>query len=257
MNGDALDVFEQQMAQGKLYAKLHLRQCKLQFALDGIEAMQELAPNSYASISFGKQSLCLAHMLYRIKPDLPMFFLASWESFVIHNYEEIIESFTSRWPINLQIVMADNVSENPELGWQETRDLGQNDLQNMVNRADWDGWYWGLSKDESNQRRLTLSRRDGQPSGLHRLIYRYKDGRYRCCPLAEWTTLDLAAYISEHDIPLLNIYRCLGLEARTTARLTRKAAEWGGLTALQHSNISAFNQLCQRFPELRGVDKHQ
>lgn len=245
-----MNVFEQQMEQGRLYMQLSERRRKLDFARAGIEAMRQLAPHAYASISFGKQSICLAHMLYQVEPEIPMFFLASWESFAMYDYEHVIAEFTSRWPINLTIVQADNVTGNDGMTWKQTRDLGQNDLQSMCQRADWDGWYWGLSKEESQGRRRTLSVRwDGQP---HLSIFRYKDGKYRCCPLMNWSILDIAAYMQEHGIPLLDVYQRFGLEIRTTARITRNAAELGGVAYLKQLGTERLNRLAARFPELRG-----
>lgn len=245
-----MNLFERQMAEGALYAKIALHQHRRQFALEGIAAMRKLAPLAYASISFGKQSICLAHMLYRAEPQMPMYFLASWESWLIHNYKEVIETFLASWPINLTIVQTDNVSDDPSRSWKESRDLGQSDLQNMTSRADWDGWYWGLAKEESRGRKHTLSVRwKGQP---HPTIFRYADGKYRCCPLMEWSTLDVAAYIHEHDLPLLSLYKEHGLQMRTTARVTRNMAEFGGVAYLKHFNVGNLNRLAARFPELRG-----
>lgn len=243
-----MGIFEQQIEAGALYAKTKERQYKLDFARAGIEAMMKIAPHSYASISFGKHSICLAHMLYQIDREIPMFFLASWESWIIHNYDEVIAAFVSRWPINLTIVQTDNVSGNT-LSWKETRDLGQFDLQSMCNRADWDGWYWGLTKEESYGRYRTLSVRwKGQP---HPTIFRYVDGKYRCCPLMEWNLLDIAAYIWENDLPVLDIYKVGGFEMRTTARVTRNMAEMGGIAHLRHLSLERLNKLTERFPELR------
>lgn len=220
---------------------------KLNFAFAAIDKMFEIAPNSYLSLSWGKQSIVLAHMLYQIKPDTPMYFLASWESFLLYNYEEVIDRFTSKWPVNAHIVMKDNVSDN-DLDWQATRDLGSNDLASMVNRSDWDGWFWGLSKDESAQRRITLSRQKG--SRPHPSIFTYKDGKYRCCPLMDWGIMDLAAYIVHHDIPLLDAYYEHGLEYRTTARITRDMAELGGMRKLKQQSMDAYNKIKKRFPQL-------
>lgn len=244
-----MTVFERQMQEGALYMRLRQRRSRLDFALAGIAAMQELAPSAYASVSFGKQSVCLAHMLYQIEPEIPMFFLASWESFIIHNFDEVIKSFRERWPINLTIVKADNVSDN-ELSWKETRDLGRGDLQKMCARADWDGWYWGLVKEESFGRRVTLSYRwEGQP---HPTIFKYTDGKYRCCPLRNWDNRDVAAYLHEHDLPVLDLYKRVGLQARTTARVTHDMAEMGGVAFLKNMDIERLNELTARFPELRN-----
>ena len=244
-----MNIFDQQIEQGKVYARLDVYKRKLEYALDGIDAMRKLAPLSYLSLSFGKQSIVLAHMLYQLDPNIPMYFLASGESFIIHNFEEVIEKFKSRWNINLTIVYRDHVFDDESNNWQQSRDKGKGDLESMCNRDDWDGWYWGLAKDESKARRITLSKR--WPMQPHPTIFKYIDGKYRCCPIMNWQLLDLAAYIATYDIPMLNQYHSMGLQSRTTARITRKAARWGGVMTIKQTDISAFNRLCARFPELR------
>jgi len=242
-------IFEQEMESGRLYARLHQCQYRRDFALAGISAMMELAPHSYASISFGKQSICLAHMLYQIVPELPMYFLASWESWIIHNYDEVIAEFLDMWPIDLHIIQTDNVSNN-SLSWKETRDIGQFDLQNMCKREEWDGWYWGLSKEESVGRLRTLSKKwPGQP---HLTIFKYTDDKYRCCPLMEWEIMDIAAYLGDYHIPVLDAYKIGGLEMRTTARVTRNMAEMGGIAHLRYMSVERLNKLTDRFPEVRA-----
>lgn len=245
-----MTLFEQQLAQGRLYAKLSTYRRKLAFALEGIALMRACAPHSYLSLSFGKQSIVLAHMLYQRDPQMPMYFLASGESWIIHNYADVIEQFMSRWPINLHIVQTDHVFDGSAKDWTTSRHAGKGDLERMCNRADWDGWYWGLAKEESVKRRMTLSlKQDEQP---HPTIFRYADRKYRCCPLANWRLEDLAAYIGTYEIPLLSDYYEHGLQTRTTARITRECAELGGVIQVKQTSITAFNRLCERFPELRA-----
>lgn len=244
-----MNEFERQIEQGLVYSRLDVYKRKLAFALEGIESMRKLAPLSYLSLSFGKQSIVLAHMLYHIEPTMPMYFLASGESFIIHNFEQVIAEFCERWKINLTIVRRDHVFDDDNKTWQQSRDEGKGDLESMCNREDWEGWYWGLAKDESKARRFTLSKRwEGQP---HPTIFKYSDEKFRCCPIMNWNVNDLAAYIATHEIPVLEQYHRMGLQSRTTARITRKAAENGGVLEVKKTNITAFNRLCARFPELR------
>lgn len=242
---------------------------------DAIGEMLKLGERFYVSLSFGKQSLIVAHMLYHVAPATPMFFLASSESWIMHDFADVIHSFMSRWPINLTVIQTNNAAldidadvaelsrRQPSItwrfkppgdlswNWKQSRDYGQSDLEQMVSRDDYDGWFWGLAKEESVGRRITLSLRwDGQP---HPAIYRYSDDKFRCCPLSNWQSLDLAAYIAEHDLPMLDAYRQRGLAARTTARVTRNAAEHGFMSLSRHYNIQVVNHLCARFPELRGA----
>lgn len=239
--------FERQMAEGRLHAKLPLFRRRLDFALDGIRAMLDAAPRAYVSISFGKQSLVLAHMVRQLAPDMPMHFLASEETWALYDYGPVIESFCSRWPIQLTIHQTTRLSGADT--WKDARDAGDRDLQDMCDRAEWDGWYWGLAKEESPQRRMTLlaAYKQGTP---HPTIYRYADGKLRCCPLMHWDTRDLAAYIGLHDLPLLNIYRRYGLQQRTTARITKKMLRNQGMALVRMTNSAGFRQLVDRFPEI-------
>lgn len=260
------------LLQGKLHARSSSFQRKLHDAKKGISLFLEICPTCYVSVSFGKQSICLAHMIYQIVPEIPMYFLASSETWIIHNYLDVIDKFMAKWPIKLTIVQTNHAAinierhiqrlsqlhsliqwnirplGNPDWTWQESRDAGEDDLAMMVDRTDWDGWFWGLTKLESKGRKLTLLEKwPGQP---HHSMFKYHDGKFRSCPLARWTDDDVGAYIASYNIPLLDIYWQYGLSARTTARITRKAAEMGGVAFVKMYGTAARNELCHRFPEL-------
>lgn len=268
-----VELLEYQLEAGRLRASLPVYKRRLQFALDGLDKMFERCPRVYVSLSFGKQSLVIAHMVFSIRPNTPMFFLASSESWEMHNFADVITEFLSQTPVNLTIVQTNRLGadlsgpiidlatrcpgvlwrftgwDRPGDSWETSRQAGKHDLQNMTQRDAWDGWIWGLAKEESRARRLTLSRKwDGQP---HPSIFRYSDGKFRCCPLANWEVMDLAAYIAMHNLPLLSEYHRHGLEARTTARMTGRAAAFGGATSLRQRDALGFNDLARMFPELR------
>lgn len=240
-------IFERQMFAGKIYARSKRRAGRLAFAREGIRAMLDAAPRAYLSLSWGKQSICLAHMIFEIAPETPMFFLASDESWDLHNFREVIDEFTGRWPINYRTVQTNRLFGAES--WDEGRKAGQNDLQEMCRREEWDGWFWGLAKEESRVRRIVLLK---NPSNIHRTIYRYKDGKLRCCPLMDWETDDIAAYVGEHDLPLLSIYRKYGLEMRTTARLTGTAVRRGGAW-LRGANSRGVRKIKNRAPHVEGI----
>lgn len=232
---------------GLLWATMPQYRKQVQVAEASLRRFFTLCERPYLALSWGKQSIVLAHMIWHIRPDTPMLFLRSWESYMLHDYERVIADFTARWPVRWVDYYKDNVSWNT-LSWKATRDLGQHDIQGMGDAAapGWDGVIMGLSKDESKARRITTSLNTTQ----WRTIFRYTDGRYRCTPIQSWTLNDLAAYIATHDIPLLSAYRYGGLKARTTARITRNQAEMNGLTDLKHRDMTAYNTIVSRFPEL-------
>jgi 3'-phosphoadenosine 5'-phosphosulfate sulfotransferase (PAPS reductase)/FAD synthetase len=266
---------QQQLWRGLLYSKKQAYGQRLQFARDGVSKMLELCDRTYLSVSFGKQSIILAHMVYQMDPDIPMYFLASSESYLLHDFVDVIDAFMSRFPIQLTIVQTNNAAiditdditklqqlqpgikwdirqpGDPGWNWEKSRAAGHDDLQTMVSRDAYDGWFWGLAKEESYGRRMTLSYRwHGQP---HPTIFRYVDEKYRCCPLMEWGIWDIAAYVATHNFPLLDTYRQSGLESRTTARITGRSAEEGAMSLKHHYELSKANLIYKRFPELRGV----
>ncbi len=242
----AITDYNEQMALGKVHAHSPLFRSRLRFAQEGIDAMRKLSPKSYVSLSFGKQSLCVAHLVYQVSPDTPMYFLASDETWMLYDYRDVIDLFCARWPVKLTIVQTHRLAGAKS--WADSRNAGDQDLQQMCNRADWDGWYWGLGKDESRARRLTTLQAYAQRTP-HPSIFRYADGKHRCCPILHWGINDLAAYIATHQIPMLNIYRKFGLTQRTTARVTKKMMQNQGMALCRMTNSGGFREFVNLFPE--------
>jgi 3'-phosphoadenosine 5'-phosphosulfate sulfotransferase (PAPS reductase)/FAD synthetase len=243
----AITSYAEQMAIGRVHGRSRAFTWAQDFARDGIDHMMRIAPRSYVSLSFGKQSLCVAHMVYQIAPETPMYFLASDETWHLYDYADVIESFIARWPVKLTIVQTHRWKDGES--WKASRDAGDGDLQNMVPRDQFDGWFWGLSQDESRARKLTLLASAKQDTP-HASIFRYSDGKLRCCPVMRWTLHDLAAYIATHDLPMLNIYRKFGLTQRTTARVTKKMLRHQGMALARMSNSRGFREIVNRFPEV-------
>lgn len=238
--------FAEQMAIGRVHAQTPLFRHRLKFAQDGIAAMLQAAPRSYVSISFGKQSLCVAHMVYSVAPETPMFFLASDETWMLYDYADVIEQFLALCPIKLTIVQTHRLADAKS--WSDSRAAGDQDLQQMCRREDWDGWFWGLAKDESRARKMTTLASYSQHTE-HPTIFRYKDGKRRCCPVMHWSINDLAAYIATNQIPMLNIYRKFGLTQRTTARVTKKMLNNQGMALCRATNSRGFREFTNLFPE--------
>jgi hypothetical protein len=174
-----------------------------------------------------------------------MIFLRSWESYLLHDYENVINKFP--YKVNYHEHFKDNVSWN-DWNWKQTRDYGSEDIQKMAGECypEWDGVIMGLSKDESVARRITCSSSNTD----WKTIFRYKNERYRCTPIQFWSNQDLAAYISSNNIQLLSTYNNIGLQGRTTARITRNNAEMNGLRELKKENMGNYNMIVKRFPEL-------
>lgn len=240
-----MDKLEIDLKYGLVYSKTNSYRRNLGIATNSLLRFFEICNNPYLALSWGKQSIVLAHLIYKLRPETRMIFLRSWESYLLHDYENVISKFP--FQINYFEHFRDNVSWN-NWTWKETRDYGSKDIQNMADECfhEWDGVVMGLSKDESVARRITCS----SSNTPWKTIFKYVNNKYRCTPIQSWSKHDLAAYIASNNISLLSTYNNTGLDGRTTARITRNNAEMNGLRELKKENISNYNIIVNRFPEL-------
>lgn len=207
----------------------------------------KLCQNPYVSFSCGKDSSVLAHLVLGVQSNVPLRFLSSGETRLVHNVDDVIRFFRDIGA-DVQEINIDRVftKEWENATWDEQRKAGNKDLQHL-NDGGYDLLFMGLRKQESRPREITLNslKTDGYPP----YTYRYKSGLIRCCPLANWTTTDIAAYIVANELPVLNWYEYDGIEGRTTARLTGDSVRQNVLIYIKHKDPEAFNKLKKRFPE--------
>jgi 3'-phosphoadenosine 5'-phosphosulfate sulfotransferase (PAPS reductase)/FAD synthetase len=118
--------------------------------------------------------------------------------------------------------------------------------------ANYIGLFWGLRSKESSQRGMTLARKG--------TCYRVADrSTWTCCPLANWSAVDVWAYLISRELPWLARYGMSNIMSREAERSepTWLAAEslWrkGQCQRLQEGGRGEFNALLLRFPELRRL----
>jgi len=266
MNGDAMTQFEMDLALGEIHLRSSAFARHVESAKQSIERMLSICNRTYISLSFGKQSICMTHLISSMNKNIPAFFLASSETWQLYNFVEVIAGLLAKIDMDITIVQTnrhginlkpaiDQMSEmcpslkwefsgeESGIDWRDANSRGHRDLQDMCNRKDWDGWFWGFSSDESVKRRITLAK-----TIEHRNIFRYSDGKFRCCPLRDWRCLDIAAYIVQNNLKMLDVYERHGLRIRTTARVTGNMAELGGICK---TNISSLNGISEVYREIR------
>lgn len=205
----------------------------------------------YVAFSCGKDSSTLAHLVLEERPDVPLRFLSSGETRIVHNVDEVISWFRARGAV-VEEILIDRVwsEEWKDATWDEERKAGRGDLDKL-NVGGYDGMFMGLRAQESARRRRSLFH--SQTEGLPPFCYRYKTGvrggMIRCCPLARWQVEDVGAYLLTHGIPILRQYELHGLETRTTARLTGDAVRQNILSDVKRDNPEGWRRLVKRFPE--------
>lgn len=189
----------------------------------------------------------MADLVLGLAPAVPLVFLSSGETRLLHNVDDVLAYFRGRRAtieeINIDRVFSDEWRES---AWNESRKAGVGDLQHMANGRDCS--FIGLRAEESRTRRVSLYCH--RTEGLLQFLYRMTDGRLRACPMARWRTADVHAHVVTRGLPLLEAYIEEGISTRTTARLTGTAVRMGALARLREHHRDRYNALIVRWPEL-------
>ena len=110
--------------------------------------------------------------------------------------------------------------------------------------------FLGLRMEESGVRKILLASRG--------LLYQLKSGLWRCNPLGHWRGIDVYAYLDQHGIEPLSVYRCVGWlpEHRQNPALIRKSwwlpgihARHGQTAWLRHYYPSLYERYRSWFPD--------
>jgi len=226
---------------------------KILESINIIEKMLELSKNPYIALSFGKDSLVLLDLVYKINHNIKCIFLKSEESFLMYNFEEVINWYLVNKNLNLHIVDTKRLSET-NFDWFEARHKGNQDflLDDFFNG--YDGFFMGIRIQESKARKMTLLQ--SQNNKISKFIMQYKTGKregmYRCCPLAKWTADEIMIYLLAKKLKFLDIYN-LGSHIRTTARITSSSVLNNSLFWIKKNNPQNYNKLCQLLPILKDA----
>lgn len=187
----------------RVWAKMPQYKKRISQANKIISASLETCKTPYVSCSFGKDSAVMLHLVLQHQPNIPVKFLR-WrgETENIDCFDAVIDEWLIRCNINLEQIelSRDSLSDNRSQRWS-------------ILHQGCDLIFIGLRAQESKQRRISLRR--------HGASHILKSGIVRSCPIAWWETHDVAAYVAEHKLPMLNTYE-LSIDGRTSARVPRE-----------------------------------
>ncbi|MCK9327750.1 MAG: hypothetical protein M0P69_19805 [Bacteroidales bacterium] len=193
------NLFKKQITEGRIFSRTAVFKAKVRKALTDLAHAFRAGP-SYLALSWGKQSIILAHMIWTMDTEVKCVFRKNPLSDLINNFNEVKDSFLSRWKINYEELEGDTDLKGNGLKYMQ-----ENGLTVVI---------MGLAADESNGRRITLAAADKFN------LYRYSNGFMRSCPLRHWKIMDIAAYTAAYDLPALDTYKKFGLQQRTSAGIT-------------------------------------
>ena len=173
-------------------------QSRVARAKQDIERWLHLCQRPAVSVSGGKDSTALLHLVRSVRPDVlairadPPNPLPERAEHVaaLHVVSggpwEVVE-----YPWDVDAVLRGDI-RYPE-------NLKIRVLQALHRRLGLDGLALGIRASESSQRRKTLHSRG--------TVYQLADHSWRCCPLAWWTALDVIGYLlRQQDYPLNPVY---------------------------------------------------
>lgn len=207
--------YKRQIDQGRVLALMPQHKAKVRRALMDIDVLHYRCERVYVSVSWGKDSIVLAHLALSVNPSITLVHWASEQERHIANFDQVRDDFLTRFGSGCRYIeVADAALMQGKLsinGRQWSRDNG------------FDGVLMGLTREESRARKMTLSKGDANN------IYTYSDGMRRGCPLANWTVDDITAYVAANGLKMLDLYERYGMQIRTSSRIKRQGHTRQGL----------------------------
>jgi len=218
----------------------------------------------YISLSFGKDSMVMAHFILSRQPDIPVVYVNCGEWDEWPDTPRVKQAFLQRFPSChfIELHGPSIMEAFMRAGWyvqdeednatarKAQHDYGKS-LGDVLNaeakRRGYDGAFIGIRKEESRNR-LRLFRMRGS------LYFAEMRGMWACHPLMHWTGCDVWAYICSHNLPYNELYDLdpRGREmARNGAMFGSRSARYGRLVFLQKMYPDWFNRFVSRFPEVR------
>jgi 3'-phosphoadenosine 5'-phosphosulfate sulfotransferase (PAPS reductase)/FAD synthetase len=207
-----------------------------------IKQMLLLSDNPYLALSFGKDSLVMLDLVREQYPDIPCLFLKSEETFLLHEYEDMI-LYYQNLGVNIEVVEMKHMNYDFEGGVN-------NEFTQDAFFRNWDGVFIGLRIEESKARRISLLMKANNQLGYR--IMKYKTGKrkdmYRCCPVSDWSAFEIMLYLKEKSIKLLSVYTDENI--RTSAQMNYSNNLICQMASLKQRDISRYNSIINQIPEL-------
>lgn len=250
-------------------ALVHARTRAFSKRLDRARTTTDEAVRQIADLAImwsgGKDSTAMTHIIRVVcGHDLPAY--SEKDDLDYPGETEYVERLAWQWGLRLKVLTPDQslqewMTEQAEAGTLGPADedfhgraaaLSKEHFYDLVESASRQhgGIFLGLRKNESAGRMRNRASRG--------TLYRKKSGQWVCTPIADWSGLDVMAYLASHEIPVLDVYRCIGFMHRDEPWRVRKSwwipgahTRWGGIAWLRRYYPSLYHRLCRWMPDAR------
>jgi len=172
-------------------------------AMDAIMAFAE-RDGCYASVSWGKDSTVLAHLVWRCNQegaDIPLAWIRGW--WANPDCDLVRDEFLRRFRIEYDQLDVDDYDLTDRQWWA------------MAAKRWCPRYMTGIRAEESRVRRIRVA------MGI--------ETQYTCAPIGRWTAEDVFAYLAHFDLPIHPTYACTrgGLMERERLRVDMLGEERG------------------------------
>jgi len=236
---------------------------KIHLAQSGIEAGLGKMVHPYISMSFGKDSTVMTHLILRISPNLPVIYVNCGEFDEWPDTPRVRDEFTRRFSCNLIEISGPSIIEfYRRVGYayyqdhEETREArsaqreyGESLTRVILEKArqlGCDGGFVGMRAAESTNRARLFNWRGN-------LYFTRERQMWTCCPLEKWSARDVWAYIVKYDLPYNELYDLhpAGREiARNGAMMDTRSEVMDRMTFLKRMYPEWWNRFVAQFPEI-------
>lgn len=209
----------------------------------------------YVAWSGGKDSTVLAHLVNEQVPGIPVW--SEKDDCDFPGELDYVLEVAKKYNFNLALTqpesslwdMLDSYDIFEDLHSRGTR-FSDSFFYSAVEEQmqKYDGCFLGLRTEESKSRLWNYKK--------HGYIYKKKDGKYICTPLANWKAIDVFTYLIANDIPVLDVYKKTKFSSPEQIRkawvLPSKQAKDGYCVWLRYYYPELYNKLARRFPKIKN-----
>ena len=167
--------------------------------------------------SWGKDSLTVLHMVYRVAKELDREFDVLWNNTGVHypSVYDIKRTLEDKWNLNIIEAKPDKTFWEiiEEYGYPGVKSSDRSDKANQsccyhikkkptkqeIKKNEWDLYFDGLTAYESDRRYMNL--KDYGVKHYHKTF-----GLQKCHPIGYWTVEDVWDYLEHYDIPYPDVY---------------------------------------------------
>jgi 3'-phosphoadenosine 5'-phosphosulfate sulfotransferase (PAPS reductase)/FAD synthetase len=257
---------EKEYQKYQLFSKLDQHKWQIERSLHIIDSGLNRIRSPYISMSFGKDSIVMSHLIWSHYPGTsPMMYVNCGEFDEWPDTPRVKSEFLALFPsctfielsapsiwefyksVGFYIQDEETTPETRQAQRKYAASLGKV-LDSEANRRGYDGSFIGLRAEESHTRYRLFAMRGN-------LYYAKTRDEWTCCPLEKWTSKDIWAYIVTNSLPYNELYDLApeGRElARNGAMFGTRSARYGRLVFFKHVYPDLFNRFADQFPEARA-----